>query len=108
MYRFIVFQALVGILGAVIASKKGRNTFLWGLLCFIFPLLVFVIGFAPPLLKSGKTKQCPYCKRVLQETDTKCRNCGRDMPINLVLCRECGSFVPEGDYCMQCNRKLRE
>lgn len=108
MYRFIIFQVLIGILGAIIASKKGRNIFVWGLACFIFPLTIFVIGIAPPLLKSGKTKQCPYCKRTLQEADTKCRYCEKEMPINLIQCRECGSFVPERDYCMQCNRKLRK
>ena len=107
MYRFIVFEALIGILGAVIAFRKGRNPFFWGLVCFIFPLLIFVIGIAPPLIKSGKTKQCPDCKRVLQKTDTNCRYCGKEMPINLIQCRECGSFVPEGDYCVQCNRKRR-
>ena len=107
MYRIIVFEVLVGILGSIIASKKGRNPLLWGLLCFIFPLLILVIGIAPPLVKSGKTKQCPYCRKVLQESDTECRYCGKEMPINLVQCKECGSFVPERDYCMQCHRKLR-
>ena len=107
MYRFVVFQALVGILGSIIASKKGRNPFLWGLACFIFPLLILVVGMLPPLMKTGKTKQCPYCRKVLSESDTDCRYCGKEMPINLVECRECGSFVPEKEYCMNCNRKLR-
>jgi len=108
MYRsIIVLQLLVGILAGIIASKKGRNPLLWGLVCFIFPLLILVIGIAPPLVKTGKTRQCPYCKKVLRESATECRECGKEMPINMVQCRECGSFVPEKDYCMQCNRKLR-
>jgi hypothetical protein len=105
--RLVLFQALVGILGAVIASKKGRNPVLWGLACFVFPLLLLVIGILPALLKPGKTIHCPHCKKVLQESATECEYCGQEMPINMVQCRECGSFVPERDYCMQCNRKLR-
>jgi hypothetical protein len=107
MYRFVVLQVLVGILGSIIAAKKGRNPFLWGLVCFIFPLLILVVGILPPLIKTGKTKPCPYCRKVLQESDTECRYCGKEMPINLVECRECGSFVPEKEYCMKCNRKLK-
>jgi len=108
MYRFaVLFQGLIAILAGIIASKKGRNPFLWGLACFIFPPLILVVGILPPLIKTGKTKQCPYCKKVLQESDTECRYCGKEMPINLVECRECGSFVPEKEYCMKCNRKLK-
>lgn len=108
MYRFIIFQALVGILGGIIASKKGRNPLLWGLLCFIFPLLILVIGIAPALLKSGKTKQCPYCGKALKASDAECRHCEKEMPINLVQCKECGNYVPDKDYCMQCSRKLKD
>ena len=105
--RVVLFQVLAGILGAVIASKKGRNPFVWGMVCFIFPLLIVLLGVLPPLLKAGKTRQCPYCNKMLKESATECRYCGREMPINMVQCKECGSFVPERDYCMQCNRKLR-
>lgn len=108
MYRFVVvLQALVGILGSIIAYKKGRNPLLWGLVCFIFPLLILVIGIAPALVKTGKTRQCPYCSKVLAESDIDCRYCGKEMPINLVQCRECGNYVPDKEYCMQCNRKLK-
>lgn len=107
MYRFIVFQVLIGILGAVIASKKGRNPLVWGLLCFIFPLLIFVIGMAPSVRSGGQTRPCPSCGKAIRASSTECGYCGKEMPINLVRCRECGSFVPEKEYCMKCNRKLR-
>ena len=61
----------------------------------------------PPLVITGKTKPCPFCKKALQKTDTECRFCGKELPIDLVECRECGSFVPEKEYCMNCNRKLK-
>jgi hypothetical protein len=47
MYRFFLFQLLVGVLGGYIASKKGRNPLFWGLACFVFPLMVLVIGILP-------------------------------------------------------------
>ncbi len=108
MFRFIVFQALVGILGGIIASRKGRNPLIWGVLCFILPLLILVIGIAPSLLKSGKTKQCPYCGKTLKGSDSECRFCEKEMPINLIQCKVCGSYVPDKDYCMQCNKVMRK
>ena len=106
MYRFVLFQGLVGLLAGIIASKKGRNPLLWGLVCFIFPLLILVVGIIPPLVKTGKTKQCPYCNKVIKESDSDCRYCGKEMPINLVQCKKCGSYVPDKDYCMHCNQKM--
>ena len=102
-----MLQVLIGILGGIIASKKGRNPFFWALICFIFPLSILAIGIMPPMLKRGATKQCPYCKKAIRGSATECSSCGKGMPINLVKCEECGSFVPEGDYCMQCRKKLK-
>ena len=107
MYRFAVFQVLTGLLGGIIASKKGRSPLFWGFLCFIFPPLIFVIGFAPAVVRPGKTRGCPYCGKVLGESDTDCRYCGKQMPIDLIKCGGCGSYVPDRDYCMQCHRKLK-
>ena len=90
MYRFVVLQVLVGILGSIIASKKGRNPFLWGLVCFIFPLLILVIGIAPAMVKTGKTRQCPYCSKVLPESATECRYCGKENEGDAVYCKNCG------------------
>ena len=106
MPRLIVLQALTGLLGVIIASKKGRNPLFWGLLCFIFPLLIFVIGIAPAIVTQGRTRQCPFCNKVLKASDVECRYCGKQMPIDLVRCSGCGSYVPDRDYCMQCHRKL--
>ncbi|GFM34431.1 hypothetical protein LN040_05040 [Desulfovibrio subterraneus] len=36
--------SLAGIIGAVIAHKKGRSPFFWGILCLIAPLALFAIG----------------------------------------------------------------
>ncbi|UZP68689.1 hypothetical protein N1030_06890 [Desulfovibrio mangrovi] len=36
--------SLAGIIGAVLAHKKGRNPFFWGTLCLIAPIALFAIG----------------------------------------------------------------
>ncbi|MFV0348416.1 MAG: hypothetical protein ACK5JO_07490 [Halodesulfovibrio sp.] len=36
--------SLAGIIGAVLAYKKGRSPFFWGILCLIAPIALFAIG----------------------------------------------------------------
>jgi RNA polymerase subunit RPABC4/transcription elongation factor Spt4 len=107
MYRLLIIQIIAGIVGAIVANKKGRNYGLWFLLCFFFPPMFFLILMLPPKLTQGRTKSCPYCSRIIPEDETVCRYCMKEQPINLVECKECGSFVPEKNYCMQCNKKLK-
>ncbi len=104
---FPFFVRLIAALaGGAIAHNKGRDKFGWGALCFVFPPLVVAILFLKPKLAPGKTKRCPYCSRVLYKEDNVCRYCSREQPIELVQCRNCGNFVPEKEYCTQCNRKM--
>ncbi len=106
MYRVLILRLVGAVAGWIIADKKGRNGFIWAVLSFIFPLMVLVVLILPPKLAAGKTKRCPYCSKIIYEKDTVCRHCQREQPINLVQCIKCKSFVPERDYCTQCNKKL--
>lgn len=108
MSRVIIFQILAALAGGFIARNKGRNYILWALLCFVFPLLVFVIFILPARVVQGKTKRCPYCSGIIHQDDPACRHCKKELPINLVQCKECGSFVPDKEFCMQCNRVMRK
>ncbi len=107
MFRILILQIIAGIVGAMIANKKGRNYFLWFFLCLAFPVLVLIIFILPPIVTKGRTKRCPYCSKIIDEAETVCRYCRKEQPINLIQCSECGSFVPEKDYCMQCNKRLK-
>jgi RNA polymerase subunit RPABC4/transcription elongation factor Spt4 len=98
---------IAAVIGGYVAYRKGRNMFLWGLACGIMPLAVIVVLILPPVLKKGQTKRCPHCSRIIPASDTVCRYCKKELPIELVQCKECGSFVPEQDYCAQCHRKLK-
>jgi hypothetical protein len=108
MYRLFVLRLIAGLIGGVIAYKKGRGTLLWALLSALFPPLIVVVLLLPPLLAPGRTRQCPYCARIVYRNDTKCRYCGRELPIELVRCGACGSYVPDKEYCANCHKKLRE
>jgi hypothetical protein len=106
MNRLLIF-VIAGLAGALIADKKGRDKLTWGLVCFFLPPVVFLLFFLPPVLAEGKTKRCPYCAHVISLKDTACKFCKKELPIDMVQCAACGSFVPDKQYCMQCNRKLR-
>ncbi|WP_290924108.1 hypothetical protein [Halodesulfovibrio sp.] len=43
IYMFLIWS-VAGIIGAVLAHKKGRNPFFWGILCLLIPMALFAIG----------------------------------------------------------------
>lgn len=89
------------------AEKKGRSKLTWFFLCLIFPPIILVLIALPPQPARGGTKRCPYCSNAVGKKDTVCRSCNKELPIDMVRCGSCGSFVPDKDFCIQCNRKLR-
>ncbi len=106
MSRLLIFL-IAGVAGALIADKKGRDRLIWFLLCFFFPPLLLLLFLLPLKLTAGKTKQCPFCTRLISAKDDICRYCGKELPIEMVQCPGCGSFVPDRGYCIQCNRQLK-
>jgi hypothetical protein len=108
MYRFpLILLIIAGILAGAVAYRKGRNYFFWAVLCFFFPPLIFILLLLPSVLSGGRTKQCSYCAKIINQSDIVCKYCNREQPINLVQCKECGSYVPEKHACEQCNKKMR-
>ena len=67
MIRYVSFLIIVGIVGGIIARRKGRNPVIWFTLCALFPLLIVVIAFFPPLVSKGYTKKCFYCAEIIKE-----------------------------------------
>jgi len=39
-----IIWSFAGIIGAVLAYKKGRNPIFWGVLCLLVPMALFAIG----------------------------------------------------------------
>ena len=84
MVRYVLLLIIAGIVGGIIAGRKGRNPILWFILCAIVPLLIAVIIVLPPLVSKGHTKKCHYCAEIIKEDTVVCKHCGMEQPIEMV------------------------
>jgi len=84
LLRYVLLFIIAGIVGSIIAIRKGRSPVWWFILCAIVPLLIIVLAVLPPLVSKGYTKQCPYCAEIIKEDAIVCKHCGREQPIEMV------------------------
>lgn len=42
---FIVIALIAGLIGGFMASAKGKNVFLWFILCGLFPIAIVFLAF---------------------------------------------------------------
>jgi len=76
----LILAAILGIIPAMIASKKGHNAVAW----WIYGSLLFIIALPHSLLldsapETGR-RQCPFCAELIKAEAKVCRYCGRDIP----------------------------
>ena len=84
MLRYVLLVIIAGIVGGIIARRKGRSPIWWFILCAIVPLLIAVIIVLPPLVSKRYTKTCPYCAEIIKEDAKFCKHCGKEQPIEMV------------------------
>lgn len=75
MHGYWIITLVFGVVAAIIAYSKGRNSLGWfsaGLLVGPFAL---VVTFLPPVEKEGMYVSCPSCREVIHEGAATCRFC---------------------------------
>ncbi|WP_082936364.1 zinc ribbon domain-containing protein [Halodesulfovibrio spirochaetisodalis] len=72
-----------GFWAASIAKSKARSPLLWGILAFLFPIVLFILPFLKPIAPvPGKWKECPACASIIKEDAKVCPHCQRDIDSN--------------------------
>jgi len=86
---FILLWLACGVISAMVASSKGRNSGGW----FLIGILLGPIGLLGAVgvgnrteerktysgLQSGKLRKCPVCAEAIQREARKCRFCASDV-----------------------------
>ena len=75
MIRWIIISVVFGVVGSILAQKKGRSQILWFALCAVVPLLVIAVLMLPAIAAAGVTKKCPHCAEIVKEDATMCKYC---------------------------------
>jgi hypothetical protein len=84
LFGYVILLIIAGIVGSIIASRKGRSPVWWFILCALFPLLIIVLALLPPMVSKGYTKKCLYCAEIIKEDANFCKHCGKEQPIEMV------------------------
>lgn len=85
----LLLAILIGLIPAVIASKKGRSFVLW----WIYGTLLFIIALPHALLAKGLNEsidtqqmaagnvKCQFCAEWIRPEAKVCKHCGREVKV---------------------------
>lgn len=76
-YLFLtIFFGLPGIAGVVLARRRDKNPFVWGIAAAVFPFCVLILWFQrPDHTVPGAFRKCAACGYVYPWKYQVCRSC---------------------------------
>ncbi len=103
-----VLMLVGGILGGIVAQNKGRNLFVWTLLCGLMPLCLLILFALPKLAQQGVSRPCPFCLRIIPWHARICAHCQQHVPLTKVQeCAYCGEKSWQGEeHCPNCKERM--
>lgn len=95
MLFVVIFIAVIaGLIGAAVASSKGKSVIGWGIGCFFFPIaLIFLIFSSNERVASEKIEA--EAKRAEEEESKTCPKCAETIKLEALVCKHCGNEFSE-------------
>ena len=72
----LLIQVALTVICVAVASSKGRNQALWGILGFFFGLITFIVIAALPSRIAVDVRHCPQCDAETDLDSVDCSDCG--------------------------------
>ncbi len=76
MHGLWIITIVFGVIAAVIAYSKGRNSLGWFVAGMFVGPFALVVAFLHPVRREGMYTSCPSCCEVIREEAGTCRYCG--------------------------------
>jgi hypothetical protein len=75
MHAFWSVTLVFGIVAALIAHGKGRNSLGWFLTGLFIGPFALIVAFLTPVEREGMYVKCPLCREVIRSDALSCRHC---------------------------------